>query len=165
MDDDWGNGLARISKRALERRAETRRLVDSAGHLNVDARPFNVQVIDLSEGGFSAEVSRPLAIGTIVTLTCPQIVDARATVIWRKGREYGFAFEQPVAERSVAEFRETAGVIWVDFRTATITDGPADPITTGKYSGAARVALALSLGMVAWGAIGGIGWAVIRLLR
>lgn len=165
MDDDWGNGLARISKRALERRAETRRLVDSAGHLNVDAGPLNVQVIDLSEGGFSAEVSQPLAIGSIVTLTCPQIADARATVIWEKGREYGFAFEQPVAKHSVAEFRATAGVIWVDFKTATITHGPADPVFTRKFSGAARVAIALSLGMVAWGAVGGIGWAVFRLLR
>ena len=157
--------MARISKRALERRAETRRLVDSAGHLHVDAGPLTVQVIDLSEGGFSAESSQTLAVGSIVTLTCPQIPNARATVIWEKGREYGFAFDQPVEPHAVAEFQSTAGVIWVDFKTGTIADGPTEAIFTRKFSGAARVALAVSLGIAAWGAVGGIGWALLRLLR
>ena len=131
----------------------------------MDAGPLNAQILDLSEGGFSAELSQSLSVGHQVTVTCPQIERARATVIWAKGNEYGFAFDQPVAKQTVDEFQTTPGVIWVDFKTGKISDGPAEPMFTGKYSGAARIALALSLGLAAWGAIGGIGFAVFRFLR
>lgn len=138
--------------------------MSTQGQLDRAAGPLNARILDISEGGFSAELAHPLAVGSRVELTCPGADAAGARVVWQNGLEHGFQFERPLDTPPPRTDRQTQGVIWVDFKSGALLDGPVEPNFSQRYSGVTRAALALSLGMAAWAAIGAIGWMIYRLV-
>lgn len=60
------------------------------------ANKFTVDVVDLSTTGFRCETSFTLYVGHVVWLTLPGLSGLEATVAWKRGFRYGFAFDQPL---------------------------------------------------------------------
>lgn len=78
------------------RKAE-RRIVNLAGALREDgATTSPIVVIDVSLGGFKADVAEPLAEETEVWLKLPGFEAKRSRVIWTNGKEIGCEFEWPL---------------------------------------------------------------------
>jgi hypothetical protein len=65
---------------------------------------LEVRVLDCSETGFRADCDAKVTVGLFVTLEVPGIGPVRATVSWRRGRQFGARFEQPI-DLSEAGFR------------------------------------------------------------
>lgn len=57
---------------------------------------FLIDVVDLSTTGFRCETSFTLYEGHSVWLTLPGLSGLEATVAWRRGHLYGFAFNRPL---------------------------------------------------------------------
>lgn len=55
-----------------------------------------VRVRNLSEGGLMAEVSRPMPIGTAVTLSLRGLGEVRGHVAWYAERRAGIALDDPI---------------------------------------------------------------------
>lgn len=62
-----------------------------AGGLRVEA-----SMCDLSETGFRADCTYPIAIGQRVFLTIPTLAPLEAVVAWRSGEEHGCRFTRPL---------------------------------------------------------------------
>ena len=83
------------------RKAE-RRIVNLAAALREDgARTCQVVVLDISSGGFKAEVTDEVVEGAEVWLKLPSFEAKRSRVIWRRGSEAGCEFETPLHEREI----------------------------------------------------------------
>lgn len=84
------------------RKAE-RRIVNLAAALREDgASTAQIVVLDISAGGFRAEVGDNVHEGSEVWLKLPNFEAKRSRVIWRKGSEVGCEFETPVHENEIA---------------------------------------------------------------
>jgi hypothetical protein len=84
------------------RKAE-RRIVNLAAALREDgAKTAQILVLDISAGGFRAEVSDDIHEGGEVWLKLPGFEAKRSRVIWRKGSEVGCEFETSVHENEIA---------------------------------------------------------------
>ena len=78
------------------RKAE-RRIVNMAAALREEgAKTSNVIVLDISGGGFRAEVSDDIHEGSEVWLKMPGFEAKRSRVVWRREREAGCEFESPL---------------------------------------------------------------------
>jgi hypothetical protein len=83
------------------RKAE-RRIVNLAAALREDgAKRFQVVVIDISSGGFRAEVGDDVHDGAEVWLKLPGFEAKRSRVVWRKDNVAGCEFETPMHERDL----------------------------------------------------------------
>ena len=78
------------------RKAE-RRIVNLAAALREEgAKNATVVVLDISVGGFKAELSEPFDEGSEVWLKLPGCEAKRSRIIWIKGQEAGCEFETPL---------------------------------------------------------------------
>jgi hypothetical protein len=83
------------------RKAE-RRIVNLAAALREDgARTSPIVVLDISVGGFRAEVEDEVQDGCEVWLKLPGFEAKRSKVVWKRGREAGCEFEMPLHEREL----------------------------------------------------------------
>ena len=83
------------------RKAE-RRIVNLAAALREEgARTSQIVVIDISGGGFKAEVGDDVHEGSEVWLKLPGFEAKRSRVVWRSGKEAGCEFESPLHEREI----------------------------------------------------------------
>ncbi|WNO53757.1 PilZ domain-containing protein [Stakelama saccharophila] len=78
-------------RRALRKCVEMRAQLRGRG-----GQRFTVAVTDLSTTGFRAEAAFDLKEGDLVWLTMPGMQGLEATVAWRDGYIYGFAFARPL---------------------------------------------------------------------
>jgi hypothetical protein len=84
------------------RKAE-RRIVNLAAALREDgAKTAQIVILDISSGGFRAEVGDDVHEGSEVWLKLPNFEARRSRVVWRKGTEAGCEFETPVHENEIA---------------------------------------------------------------
>ena len=80
------------------RKAE-RRIVNLAGALRESgAKTSAVIVLDVSIGGFKADVPEPIEEGCEVWLKIAGFAPKRSRVIWTNGKEIGCEFESPLHE-------------------------------------------------------------------
>jgi hypothetical protein len=80
------------------RKAE-RRVVNLAAALREDgAKTAPIVVVDISTGGFKAEVPDEVEEGAEVWLKLPGCEAKRSRVKWRRGKEAGCEFETPLHE-------------------------------------------------------------------
>ena len=80
------------------RKAE-RRIVNLAGALReMGAKTATIVVIDVSMGGFKADVPEPVEEGSEVWLKVPGFTPRRSRVVWSNGKEIGCEFESPLHE-------------------------------------------------------------------
>lgn len=87
---------ARAMSGSEGRRAE-RKVVSLTAQLRErGAHKFMVDVVDLSITGFRCETSFNLYMGHAVWLTLPGLSGLEATVAWKQGYCYGFAFNRPL---------------------------------------------------------------------
>jgi hypothetical protein len=78
------------------RKAE-RRIVNLAAALREEgAKNVSIVIIDISIGGFKAELSEALEEGSEVWLKLPAFEAKRSKIIWMKGNEAGCEFETPL---------------------------------------------------------------------
>lgn len=142
-----------------KRRSAARRPVAIAATLrDVERRPFDVAVTDLSETGFRVPSAADLSPGTVITLGVTGLGMRPARVIWRKAGSYGCEFVQPISE--VALDQAAAGLAREPLRLQTT------PIFTPVVNGAEqtvfplpaplRAALVLSMALASWAAIKGV---------
>lgn len=83
------------------RKAE-RRIVNLAAALREEgARTAQVIVLDISTGGFKAEVGDDVHEGSEVWLKLPGFEAKRSRVKWRKGNEAGCEFETPLHDHEI----------------------------------------------------------------
>ena len=83
------------------RKAE-RRIVNLAGALRENgARTSRIVVLDISMGGFKAEVSEPIEEGCEVWLKLPGFEAKRSRVVWVKDKDVGCEFEWPLHHREL----------------------------------------------------------------
>jgi hypothetical protein len=85
-----------------EGRKAERRIVNLAAALREQgARTSSVVVLDVSAGGFRAEVGDEIEQGAEVWLKMPGFEAKRSRVIWRKDKEAGCEFETPLHDREL----------------------------------------------------------------
>lgn len=83
------------------RKAE-RRIVNLAGALReAGAWTAQVTVLDMSTGGFKAEVPEPLEEGSEVWLKLPGLEAKRSRVVWTNDKDVGCEFEWPLHPREL----------------------------------------------------------------
>ncbi|TFI58652.1 PilZ domain-containing protein [Sphingomonas parva] len=83
------------------RKAE-RRIVNLAAALREEgARRSPIVVLDISAGGFKAEVPDEIHEGSEVWLKLPGFEAKRSRVIWKREKEAGCEFESPMHERDL----------------------------------------------------------------
>jgi hypothetical protein len=83
------------------RKAE-RRIVNLAGALRESgAKTLRIVILDVSLGGFKAEVPEPLEEGAEVWLKLSGFEAKRSRVIWIKEKEMGCEFEWPLHQREL----------------------------------------------------------------
>ena len=81
-----------ISRRGGERRrVKLRALVREAGSARVD-----IDVVDLSAGGFRFQSFHTFSTGTRVFLSVPTLQALEALVVWRATNDYGCQFVRPI---------------------------------------------------------------------
>ena len=77
------------------------------------ATKFRIKIKDLSVTGFRCETSFTMRPGVRVWLTIPGLGGLEATVAWRDGFKYGFAFDhalhQAVFDHVIRQFQANAG--------------------------------------------------------
>ncbi|RHW18756.1 pilus assembly protein PilZ [Sphingomonas gilva] len=78
-------------RRALRKAVSLRARLRERG-----ANKFTIDVVDLSTTGFRCETSFTLYEGHAVWLTLPGLAGLEATVAWKRGYCYGFAFNRPL---------------------------------------------------------------------
>jgi hypothetical protein len=84
------------------RRSE-RRVVNLAASLREPGASFNeIEVVNLSIGGFAAEIDFPLEVGTTVWLKLEGIEPLHSIVIWVEGGKAGFEFATPLHPATLA---------------------------------------------------------------
>ena len=83
------------------RKAE-RRIVNLAAALrDPGATTVPIVVLDVSAGGFRAEVGDEIAEGAEVWLKMPGFEAKRSRVVWKRDKEAGCEFETPMHERDL----------------------------------------------------------------
>jgi hypothetical protein len=83
------------------RRAE-RRIVNLAGALrDAGVKTGPIIILDVSIGGFKADVPDPVEEGAEVWLKLPGFEAKRSRVIWTNGKEIGCEFEWPLHQREL----------------------------------------------------------------
>jgi hypothetical protein len=83
------------------RKAE-RRIVNLAAALREDgAKTSQIVMLDISAGGFKAEVGEDIEEGSEVWLKLPGFEAKRSRVVWRRGTEAGCEFESPLHDREI----------------------------------------------------------------
>jgi hypothetical protein len=83
------------------RKAE-RRIVNIAAALREEgARRADIVVLDISPGGFKAEVPEPVAEGSEVWLKVAGFEAKRSRVVWAREKEIGCEFESPLHPRDL----------------------------------------------------------------
>lgn len=83
------------------RKAE-RRIVNLAAALREDgARTSPIVVLDISTGGFKAEVEDDIVQGSEVWLKIAGFEAKRSRVVWKREKEAGCEFEMPLHDREV----------------------------------------------------------------
>jgi hypothetical protein len=83
------------------RKAE-RRIVNLAAALREEgAKNATIVVLDISMGGFRAEVSEPFDDGSEVWLKLPGLEARRSKVVWMRGNEAGCEFEYPLHQQEL----------------------------------------------------------------
>jgi hypothetical protein len=83
------------------RKAE-RRIVNIAAALREEGvTTAEVTVLDVSVGGFRAEVAEDFEEGTEVWLKLPGVEVRRSRVVWVRGRDIGCEFQFPLHERDL----------------------------------------------------------------
>jgi hypothetical protein len=83
------------------RKAE-RRIVNLAAALREEgAKTTPIVVLDISVGGFKAEASEPIEIGTEVWLKLPGFEVKRSRVVWTREKDVGCEFENPLHPREL----------------------------------------------------------------
>ena len=83
------------------RKAE-RRIVNLAAALReAGARTAKIVVVDISTGGFKAEVAEPLEEGSEVWLKLPGVEAKRSRVVWTRDKDVGCEFEWPLHRREL----------------------------------------------------------------
>ena len=83
------------------RKAE-RRIVNLAGALReMGAKTEPIVIVDISIGGFKADVPEPVAEGVEVWLKLGGFEAKRSRVIWTNGKEIGCEFEAPLHQREL----------------------------------------------------------------
>ena len=83
------------------RKAE-RRIVNMAGALRESgAKTGPIVVLDISTGGFKADVPEPIEEGAEVWLKLPGFEAKRSRVVWTNGKEIGCEFEWPLHQREL----------------------------------------------------------------
>jgi hypothetical protein len=83
------------------RKAE-RRIVNLAAALREEgAKNVSIVILDISMGGFKAELSETLEEGSEVWLKLPAFEAKRSRIIWLKGNEAGCEFESPLHPRDL----------------------------------------------------------------
>lgn len=83
-------------------RKAVRRIVNLAAALREDgARTEPIIVIDISSGGFKAEVGDDVHEGSEVWLKLPGFEAKRSKVIWRRDKQIGCEFESPMHDRDL----------------------------------------------------------------
>jgi hypothetical protein len=86
----------------MDGRKAERRIVNLAGALRENgAKTLSIVIIDISLGGFKAEVPEPLEEGSEVWLKVSGFEAKRSRVIWTKGKETGCEFEWPLHQREL----------------------------------------------------------------
>ena len=85
------------------RKAE-RRIVNLAGALRESgAKTSSIVVLDVSAGGFKADVPEPIEEGSEVWLRIAGFAPRRSRVIWTNGKEIGCEFECPLHDGEVEQ--------------------------------------------------------------
>jgi hypothetical protein len=83
------------------RKAE-RRMINMAAALREDgARTSQIVVLDISSGGFRAQVGDDVHEGSEVWLKLPNFEAKRSRVIWRRENEAGCEFESPLSDYEI----------------------------------------------------------------
>lgn len=78
------------------RRAE-RRIVNIAASLREPGASLNeIEVVNLSVGGFAAELAFPIEIGATVWLKMPGTEPLASRAVWVEGEKAGFEFSTPL---------------------------------------------------------------------
>ncbi|HEY0149916.1 MAG TPA: PilZ domain-containing protein [Allosphingosinicella sp.] len=86
-----------------EGRKAERRIVNLAAALRESgARTAQIQILDISGGGFRAEVEDDIAEGSEVWLKLQGFEAKRSRVVWRRGKEAGCEFESPLHDQELA---------------------------------------------------------------
>ncbi len=82
---------------ATDGRRSERRLVNIAASLREPGASLNeIEIVNLSVGGFAAEVSVPLEVGSIVWLKLPGSEPLSSQVVWVEDGKAGFEFTTPL---------------------------------------------------------------------
>jgi hypothetical protein len=83
------------------RKAE-RRIVNMAGAIREGgAKTVRIVVLDISTGGFKAEVPEPVEEGSEVWLKLSGFEAKRSRVVWTNGKDIGCEFEWPLHQREL----------------------------------------------------------------
>jgi len=85
------------------RKAE-RRIVNLAAALReAGAKTAPVVILDISVGGFKADVPEPVEEGSEVWLRVAGFAPRRSRVVWTNGKEIGCEFESPLHEAELEQ--------------------------------------------------------------
>ncbi len=80
-----------------DHRSGQRKAVDIPATLRELGRTrFNIDVLDLSVGGFRCRTLMRLEPGAPIAVTLPNLSSLTATVKWRSDYDYGCAFDRPL---------------------------------------------------------------------
>ena len=85
-----------------EGRKAERRIVNLAAALREEgAKTAAIVVLDISIGGFKAEIEGEFEEGAEVWLKLPGFEAKRSRIVWRRDKEAGCEFESPLHEREI----------------------------------------------------------------
>jgi hypothetical protein len=85
-----------------EGRKAERRIVNLAAALREEgAKNVSIVILDISVGGFKAQVSEPFEDGSEVWLKLADFEAKRSKVVWSRGSEVGCEFETPLHPRDL----------------------------------------------------------------
>jgi hypothetical protein len=142
--------MAEVSRNISDQRAQPRRALNILGKVRAEDTYFDGIILNVSDEGFGARLARELQVGSWVELSCEESSIRTAEVVWRNGGDHGFKFADAQSVKPAACAAEAPAVIWVDFSTLSIGNGPLFASRSRKYPGYVRLGLVLSLGSAAW---------------
>lgn len=98
----------RIQEFFQERRREERSRVLVPAHLRIGEETLRSVLLNLSRNGAMMASVSPPAEQLSVTLICEGLT-AQGRVVWRKGYQFGLAFDRPIDGLQVAAIVDLAG--------------------------------------------------------
>ena len=78
--------------------------LDCPAKLQSRGRFYNVRICDISNGGARVQMQRPLAVGSNLLVTIPDLPPLRGDVRWAEGVMMGVAFHEPLPFQILAEW-------------------------------------------------------------